>query len=240
MFNNSRFLAVVCFLLMVLSISTPATFAQDKSPVIFSVERRSTGEVLLRAIVVAAPCTGRYVVHNTLTGRPMDLSEMRTGEVRTFPTGWFARPGEFTLFFIESESVPSFSCPSWKGGKLDNLSITFNSEGKLDNNRRLPGMYIGDNGKTNVRIVVDENLRAPNELRFLFRFPQGGQTQLYVFQLFPNDTSSVLEDIVSAPSPTGFGYSVIGFPLARMTTRLPILFVAVRDGVSTSGVVYTP
>lgn len=236
---TNRF-AVVCFLLTILLVSTPATFAQnfDKSPIIIAAERRSTGEILLRAIVVAAPCTGRYVVQNTLNGRSMDLSEMKVGEVRTFATGWFSRAGEFIISFQESESQPSTTCPYWKSSNLDTVALTINNEGKLDSSRRLPGMYVNDNGKTTVRIV--EQFQAPLELRFLFRFPSGNQTQLYVFQLFPNDTSSVLEDIVSAPSPAGFGYSVIGFPLARMTTALPIHFVAIRDGVSTSGVVYTP
>ncbi len=236
----NRIFAVVIFLLVVLSTSTPATAQAipDKSPIIIAAERRLTGEILLRAIVVAAPCTGRYVVQNTLNGRSMDLSEMKVGEVRTFATGWFSRAGEFSISFQESESQPSTACPYWKSSRLDTIALTINSEGKLDGSRRLPGMYVNENGKTTVRIV--EQVQAPSELRFLFRFPSGNQTQLYVFQLFPNDTSSVIEDIAAAPSPAGFGYSVIGFPLARMTTALPIYFVAIRDGVSTSGVVYTP
>jgi hypothetical protein len=239
MFTTNRFATVILLLLIALSFSTPATAQNlDKKPIIIAAERRSTGEVILRAIVVAAPCTGRYVVQNTLNGRSMDLSEMKVGEVRTFATGWFSRAGEFSISFQESESQPSTACPYWKSPQLDTIALTINNEGKLDGSRRLPGMYFNDMGKTTVRVV--EQLQAPLELRLLFRFPSGNQTQLYVFQLFPNDTSSVIEDITAAPSPAAFGYSVIGFPLTRMTTALPIYFVAIRDGVSTSGVIFTP
>lgn len=224
--------AIVIFLVLVLSSITPAIAQMlDKSPVIAAVERASTGEILIRAIVVGE-CVGTYKVSTTIGPNVLDLSGMKEGQTRLFRTGWYGMPGEYTINLVEVEAMPTTACPYFPVGRfrLDSLVFFIRQDYKLDNTRRLAGMHVTDEGKTFVNFNGEY-------LSFGFRFVGPRQTQMYVYQVFPNGTVSIETDLVAANS---VDYSAPRFSMRSMFGDKPIYFVASSGGVSTSGPIYTP
>jgi hypothetical protein len=230
--TNVIFLIIALFSAIVTTVTAQEL---DKPPIIAAVERSDRGEILIRAIVVGG-CIGNYKVVSSLGPNIMDLSGMKTGQTRLFATGWYSRPGEYTVMLTEVESMPTTDCPSFPAGRfrLDKVVMYFTQDNKLDNTRRLAGMYVTDTGKRYVSILNHKQV-----LSFAFRLTGEYQTQVYGYQVFPNGTVTVENDLI-AKAPSSADYYVLNFSTIGMFGDKPIYFIASSGGYSTSGVIFTP
>lgn len=233
---TNRLLAVVCFLLMVLSISTPAT-AQipviNRNPFIFDVEG-ANGTLKIRATLIDASCTGVYVLKSTLSPKDLDLSMMQRGQSRVFETGFQYQYGDLlSVQLTEVQSQATFFCPYWQGKIPEELRL------QVDQNKEVgPPAHLSKivqvPGKPDYRF--DDSGGGDLKLRFRFKTPEGVKAYVVVYQTYPNGTST--SNLISLQSG---GVHEITFSMLQATTNLPVRFVAVQEnGISTAGKIYTP
>lgn len=231
---RSTIIAIVLFLFVVLSTSTPATAQMPEKPVVVMIPEESASGIKIHAVVTSG-CTGKLVLSVTgIPGAPdLDLSNMRYGQSRTIMTGKYLYPGEHLLSWIVNQSLGTGDCPFATSGRLYPTKFIVGS-GQFSENE--PHVPTRQDGKPH-SLVFDESGSNPL-LRVVMVLPK--QTQIYALQIFPNGTTSI-EDVVHLGNPAGFSFGAIAVPRGRMTNQMPIIFwAASANGNATTGFIHRP